>query len=506
MKHLVTAACAVFIAAATAAETYQNPVLRGDYPDPSVVRNGDAWWATATSSEWAPQFPLLRSTDLVNWEVRGAVFAEPPAWASGNFWAPEICRWQGKWFLYYTARKKGGPLAVAVATADRPEGPWTDHGPLVAQDAGSIDGAAIDDEHGRRHLVWKEDGNSRGQPTILWAQPLDESGTRLTGERREILRNDTAWEGAVVEGPFLLRRDGWFHLFYAGNSCCGARAEYAEGVARSRHLLGPWEKCPRNPLLRTSEAFRAPGHGSITDDPSGRLWLLYHAYAAPTIPSTGREMMLDEVTFGDDGWPRFGSGSAATVSAPSPFGKRQGRRELDLDWCVPGFHPGWQWPLHRRPDVRPGGDDPAAGIVMKSSGKGPAVLARSVTSGDFAAETEIGLPAAGSMAGLGAWGDGGNHVTMEVRDGKATVVRTEGGKRTVLAEAPLPPGTRLRLRLTMTGGRRLRFAASPDGEAWSPVGESDGGYLPPWDRAIRTALVAEGEAAFVRFRSRSTRP
>src|SRR5215210_8353724 len=111
--------------------TYSNPVIAGDYPDPSVIRVGDDYWATITSGEWAPLFPILHSRDLVNWETVGAVFPHRPAWTVRNFWAPEIVEDRGRFFVFYTARKRGGPLCVAVATAARPTGPYTDHGPLV---------------------------------------------------------------------------------------------------------------------------------------------------------------------------------------------------------------------------------------------------------------------------------------------------------------------------------------------------------------------------------------
>lgn len=506
MNALTPAVLAALIAAVSAdVPSYRNPVLRGDYPDPSVVRVGNDYFATATSSEWAPHFPILHSNDLVNWTVRAAVFPEPPAWASGNFWAPELCAWKGRFYLYYTARKKDGPLSVAVASADRPDGPWTDHGPLVSQEAGSIDGAAIDDENGQRFLVWKEDGNSRQLPTILWAQPLDETGTRLTGERREILRNDVKWEGAVVEGPFLLKRDGWFHLFYAGNSCCGSRAEYAEGSARSKSLLGPWEKCPRNPLLAANEAFRAPGHGSIVDDPSGRLWLLYHAYSQPTMVFTGREMMLDEVTFGTDGWPAINSGNGPSVNAPAPLAMPGRRAESTFRDEFRSLQPGWQWPIHRRPRFVPARED-GTKAVLASTGDQPAILGRSVTSGDLRATAVFARPADGAMTGLSACGDPGNMITLECADGKAAVVRTERGKRETLSAITLPDGPVLHLRLSISGGHRLQFAVSPDGQTWTAAGDGDGGFLPPWDRSIRTALVVRGAATVHRFQSEPLTP
>jgi beta-xylosidase len=492
------------VAGADEKPRYANPVLRGDYPDPSVIRVGELYYATATSSEWAPHFPLLVSRDLVNWEVAGSVFEETPEWASGSFWAPEICEWKGKYYLYYTARKKGGPLAVAVATAPNPMGPWTDHGPLVAQEAGSIDGAVMDMGHGQRWLVWKEDGNSRQLPTVLWAQRLDDTGTKLTGEPKEIMRNDAKWEGAVVEGPHVMRVGEWFYLFYAGNSCCGGRAEYAEGVARSKELGGPWEKCPANPVIGANEWFRAPGHGSVVDDPSGRHWLVYHSYVQPTMVFTGREMMLDEVTFGADGWPVVNGGKGPSRDAPGPLGVAGERKESRYSDQFMGLAPGWQWPMRGKPDFQPASAHGKA--KLRSRGEAPAILGRSVTSGDVVATLVVGAPAVGSMAGLSACGDPDNMVTLECGEGKARVVRTERGKREVLSEKLLPAGETLRLRMGIAGGRRLDFAVSADGKTWTEAGSGDGGFLPPWDRSIRTAVVVRGEVSLVRFDTEPVKP
>src|SRR3954463_14843549 len=81
--------------------TYANPVGPGDFPDPSVIRVGRDYWASATTSEGGPEFPILHSRDLVNWEVVGAVFQRRPDWAVGSFWAPEISQDRGRFFVYY---------------------------------------------------------------------------------------------------------------------------------------------------------------------------------------------------------------------------------------------------------------------------------------------------------------------------------------------------------------------------------------------------------------------
>jgi hypothetical protein len=97
-------------------------------------------------------------------------------------------------------------------------------------------------------------------------------------------------------------------------------------------------------------------------------------------------------------------------------------------------------------------------------------------------------------------------VTLECGEGKARVVRTERGKREVLSEKLLPAGETLRLRMGIAGGRRLDFAVSVDGKTWTEAGSGDGGFLPPWDRSIRTAVVVRGEATLVRFDTEPLKP
>src|SRR5438309_11136644 len=101
-------------------------VMPGDHPDPSVVKIGDEYWASSTTSNWMPVFPLMKSTDLIHWQQAGAIFEKKPAWADYYFWAPEITYDSGKVYVYYAAHKKGGNLCIATAVADRPEGPYKD--------------------------------------------------------------------------------------------------------------------------------------------------------------------------------------------------------------------------------------------------------------------------------------------------------------------------------------------------------------------------------------------
>jgi len=482
---------------ANAQVLYQNPVIPGDHPDPSIMRVGQDFWATCTSSEWGPQFPLLHSSDLVNWELTGSVFPHRPAWAAGNFWAPEISEFKGRYAVYYVGRKPNGPLAVAVATADKPGGPYVDRGPLVAQEDGSIDPAPATDENGGRYLIWKEDGNSRNQPSIIWAQPLNDDGTKLTGQPHELIRNDVAWEGGVVEGPFILRRNGWFYLFYSGNGCCGTDCSYALGVARAPALLGPWEKNPLNPILAGNETWKCPGHGSIVADAQGRYFFLYHAYSTGGSIFTGREGMLDEVKFGPDNWPTINNGNGPSAKAISPFGAAQQKTNTGFADNFTGgeLDKGWQWPQAREPIYRLKTGKLLLAATRRGSSFLAAVLARPTMAADYVAtatiETQSLKP--GGAAGLCALGDSENAMGAVFQDGRIIIWRRDKGVSRQLAQQPAPAAQKLFLRLTARYGFRFQAAVSADGEKWIACGDSaDAKELPPWDRSVRVALTVGG--------------
>ncbi|HKX61414.1 MAG TPA: family 43 glycosylhydrolase [Verrucomicrobiae bacterium] len=491
--------------------SYSNPVLPGDYPDPSVIRVGQEYWATATTSEWAPLFPLLRSTDLVHWEHVDNAFRRRPDWASANFWAPEISEHQGKFYIYYVGRKKSGPLSLAVATAEKPGGPWTDHGPFMSQPAGSIDGVTAIHENGKRWLLWKEDGNSRNLPTPIWAQELSDDGTRLVGEMKELFRNDAPWEKNLVEGPFVQKRGEYFYCFYSGNGCCGAGCNYALGVARAKSLVGPWEKHPRNPLLPGNDKWRCPGHGSIVSTPDGRDFLLYHAYHGKSFIYTGRQGLLDEVTWAD-GWPSIngGKGPSVTATAPIKFEPRELTQDFTDEFNDAKLRPEWQWPVNNEPTIR---IKDGALILSVAPNRSRdllgAVAGLKTMTGDYTAITVLDRAALepGTQAGLSAFGDAQNALGILLGDDKLRVYRRQKGKHEVVATIPAPPGSRLHLRLAASEGHRFRFAYSTDGRTWENAGSAvdlEGNYLPPWDRGIRVALTVGGsEDAAGRFDSLS---
>lgn len=487
---------------------YENPVIAGDYPDPSVIRVGQDYWATATSGEWAPEFPILHSRDMINWEVVGAVFRKRPDWAMGNFWAPEITHDRGRYFVYYTARKKGGPLCVAVASSQNPAGPYTDHGPLVCQEIGSIDAVATTDERGDRYLIWKEDGNSREKPTPLWAQRLSEDGTKLVGDKKELFRNDPkSWEGGVVEGAFVLKRGDWFYLFYSGNACCGRRCNYALGVARARKLLGPWEKNPANPILAENQLWQCPGHGSIVTDEQGRDLLLYHAYRqSEEAFYIGREALLDEIKWnGADGWPSINAGKGPGSRPPVMAGAsvRASKDSFFDDFDNPTLKPGWQWPQANEPVMRIETERGGRLFLSPASGqaKDPisAVLSQPTTGADYVATTliDLSMMKQGSLAGLSAYNGRNDALGVMAGGGKILIYKREAKRHQIVTTINAPAAQLLHFRMKVTDGYNYRFAYSIDGRDWKEIGEAvSGGYL----EGVRIALTVGGvEGASAKF-------
>jgi beta-xylosidase len=471
----------------------ENPALPGDHPDPSIMRVGDLYWAANTSAEWAPIYPLFRSTDLKNWRPAGAVFQKPPEWAAAHFWAPELTNDRGRIRVYYAARKRSGPMCVGVATAEAPQGPYTDHGPMVCQSMGSIDPSFMRDAHGVPYLIWREDGNSQNKPTIIYAQQTTEDGLKLAGDPHELIRNDVAWEGKVVEGPDIIRHAGMFYLFYAGGACCGRKCDYAVGVARAKELLGPWQKDPANPIVAANDEWSCPGHGSVVETPKGQDYFMYHAYSRSEFVYVGRESLLDRVDWKPDGWPEINRGHG-----PS------GRSELSHAYSIEGHFregelgPTWEWPIGDRPEVheRNGGLTLAPNAAHAADPLG-AILAMSVQALPFTAQVALKTAGmqSGELAGIAIIGDRNHAAGLGVRDGRLEEWWRDGNNLQTLATSALGGSGAIDLRVHSSETVVIKLDYSSDGKNWTELGKPiNANSLPPWDRGLRVGLTC-GDAA-----------
>jgi len=289
------------------AATYVNPVLDRDFPDPAVMRDADGWfYAYGTQSESEGRIfniQVARSRDLVQWEHLGDALPEKPRWAADKqvIWAPHVIHDPAlrRYFMYYSAEPdRDGGKCLAIASADLPSGPFTDSGePLLCGERFEhIDPMAFDDpKTGQRLLYW----GSASKPIRVRELAPDRMRFAADSPVRELILADPERAySRLVEGAWVTYRAGTYYLFYSGDRCCGANANYALMVARSNNALGPFELLGA-PIVERSAEWNAPGHNSMVTDDEGTDWIFYHAVReAPR-----RLMLLDRIEY-RDGWPR----------------------------------------------------------------------------------------------------------------------------------------------------------------------------------------------------------
>ncbi|MCW3105532.1 MAG: xylB [Segetibacter sp.] len=489
MKFLI----AFFLSLWPAFQSYsQQLVLPGTHPDPSVVKIGATYWASATSSNWLPAFPLLYSTDLVTWEQKGYIFNKMPDWADYYMWAPEITYDKGKVYVYYTAHKKNGNLCVGVASADKPEGPYKDHGPLVCEELGSIDAFPIRDRNGKLYLVWKEDANSVGEPTPIRACEMNEERTALIGEKKELFRNDAPWEKSLVEGVSILRHNDYFYALYAAAGCCGSGCSYVSGVARAKNLLGPWEKYEKNPVLIDSENWICKGHGTAIEK-DGKYYFLYHAYDKKTSAFTGRQGLLQEFNFTPDNWINFINTKNDTVSQVKVVTDEfKGNKLNDI----------WQWSVFE--DINYKMKD---GELRLSALHGPSgsFIGQKILSDNYTATTLIKANQSTASAGIAAIGDDDNIVSVFLRNNQLEILKVRGGLESIMGIYEIPRGDSVFLQMWVRDRYRISFLYSLDGKDFKPLNETPvkATFLPPWDNPPRAGLISRGnlneQAVFEKF-------
>jgi len=289
-------------------QVFNNPILPGMYPDPSICRVGEEYYLINSSFAFFPGIPIFKSTDLVNWEQIGHVLDRESqlklegAEYSQGIYAATIRYHQGTFYVITTNIGNGGNFIV---TAQNPEGPWSE--PYWIENADGIDPSLFFDDDGKAYYTGTRGTanpkyNGDGE---IWIQEIDLNKMELVGEKHII------WNGALriapyVEGPHIYKINDYYYLLSAEG---GTEHYHAVTVARSKNLFGPYEGNPCNPILThrhlgKNYPISNPGHADLVETQNGEWYVVilasrpYGGY----YKNIGRETFLVPVIW-EDQWP-----------------------------------------------------------------------------------------------------------------------------------------------------------------------------------------------------------
>jgi arabinan endo-1,5-alpha-L-arabinosidase len=314
--------------------SYQNPVIDVDFPDPMVLKASDGWcyaYATQRPTEkgWI-NVPVQRSRDLIHWEPVGDAMPTKPAWTrdTQNIWAPHVLEDGGKYYLYFSGERNGRKgHGVGVAVADSPAGPFVGEARPLAAGEGfeHIDPMPFDDpKTGKKYLYW----GSGFRPIKVRELAADRLRFAPGSEVRDVLPPADRPYERLIEGAWVVARDGWYYLFYSGDDCCSDPPKYVTLVARAKSPLGPFQRLadatgePDSVILGDGPRFKGAGHNAIVTDARGQDWIVYHARdeREPFLPGSKavrRPLLLDRLDW-RDGWPAVAGGRPSEARRPGP--------------------------------------------------------------------------------------------------------------------------------------------------------------------------------------------
>ena len=287
-----------FVMNGNAQETFRNPVINADVPDISVCKVADTYYMVSTTMHLMPGAPIMKSKDMINWEVVSYVFDRiddgdrynlidgQTVYGQGQ-WASSIRYHMGKFYVWFTAN--GAPGKGFLFSADKAEGPWT----LVARPPHMHDGSLFFDEDGKVYMFC-ENGH------LIELRP-DLTGKLEGGLDKQLFERDAEERGALLEGSSVIKHNGKYYLCMISMKWGVPGRVRREVWYRADRIEGPYEK---HVILETPfESYGGVGQGSLVgDDQSDLGW---KALIFQDRGGIGRTPCMMQVTW-VDGWPMCG--------------------------------------------------------------------------------------------------------------------------------------------------------------------------------------------------------
>ena len=297
--------------------SYNNPIIPGSYPDPSICRVGNDYYIVNSSFEYFPGLPIHHSKDLVNWNLIGYGLHRDDQCSGemnlvdvqtdGGIHAPSIRYHDGLFYIITTNVYSPGPqqpteMINFIITAEQVEGPWSN--PHIIEGAPGIDPDIIFDDgkvwYVGTHVPEKPNFNGEGE---IWLQELDLDNWSLKGERYFLWRG-ALYYGTWAEGPHIYKRNGFYYLLIAEG---GTSLEHAVMVSVSDNVKGPYVPNARNPILTSRHLsndywVNSIGHADLLELADGRWYMVALGIRSEidTYSNMGRETHLIPVTWEEE--------------------------------------------------------------------------------------------------------------------------------------------------------------------------------------------------------------
>ena len=297
--------------------SYNNPIIPGSYPDPSICRVGNDYYIVNSSFEYFPGLPIHHSKDLVNWNLIGYGLHRDDQCSGemnlvdvqtdGGIHAPSIRYHDGLFYIITTNVYSPGPqqpteMINFIITAEQVEGPWSN--PHIIEGAPGIDPDIIFDDgkvwYVGTHVPEKPNFNGEGE---IWLQELDLDDWSLKGERYFLWRG-ALYYGTWAEGPHIYKRNGFYYLLIAEG---GTSLEHAVMVSVSDNVKGPYVPNARNPILTSRHLsndywVNSIGHADLLELADGRWYMVALGIRSEidTYSNMGRETHLIPVTWEEE--------------------------------------------------------------------------------------------------------------------------------------------------------------------------------------------------------------
>jgi beta-xylosidase len=387
---------------------YKNPILSGDYPDPSVLRMGKNYYMTNTCAMMVPGLLIWHSRDLIHWSPVTYALKQYDGYVA----APCLTHFNGRFYIYYTPGR-----STHVIWAKNIRGPWSKPVRLLrdGRPFSAFDPSVIKNRAGQWYLVGA--GN--------FIVRLAANGLSVSGKRRFIYKGWPIPENWIVEcgcleAPKIMRHGRYYYMFSAEGGTSGPPTSHMSIVARARHLTGPWTNSPYNPLVHTysrHQTWWSTGHGMPVKAPDGDWYLIFHGYRKNYL-TLGRPVLMEPIRWTRDGWVKLLRGSRPSAPLPAPGGEVvPGRMHFSDNFN--GRQLGFQWRFYYRV---PTGRYKLTGHSLILHATGPSMATSSpmvCITGDHAYQISVHVHVRpGANAGLTLYYDAHAFISIGIGGGK----------------------------------------------------------------------------------------